>query len=194
MLITKIGISENQKGTSINAYDLTSVYNNPLNLGGYGSPNPIVADATSAVLQIYQPNPTTNLVTTTVFATVDLFPTFPTTNKLTPFTITASSLGLDSFIDGEWMFKYITVINGETYPATILKMFIANVCCCSKVLTADTANCGCDNNESMGKANKVSGMIKSLQYLVGCYKNRKAAELLKTIQRICLNKNCTNCR
>ncbi len=93
MLILRSAVTNNAKGTSLFAFDKTGV-----DATGYGGSNPATTDFVSSILRIYQPDPV-SLLPLTTYIDVNLYPTFPTGNKLTSFEITAASQQLTTWID-----------------------------------------------------------------------------------------------
>jgi hypothetical protein len=187
MLILKSSVTEKSNSKSIFLYDKTGIYNNPLNLGGYTSPNPDPT-ATSAVLKIYFPDATTLLPQTT-YTQIDVSADLPNVNNV-PYEVTAASQGLTTFADGWYMFTYELVISGITYTSKTQKIFRNLVCCCSKEADSNIEIFGCEDSKTINKANKLHAMVRSIELLSACYKNRKAIEILKQAQRLCLDCGC----
>ncbi len=191
MLVLKGNATLNAKSTALSFYDLTG---GSTQTGGWNNgSNPDTTDATSAILEIYAPNSTTLFLNPTLFDTVDMYSDMPSANKLVPYTITAASVGLTTFLDGEYMFKYIVVASGDTYTKTFTKIFSNQACCCTQSAQADMELCGCEENKSLNTANELSAMMRSVERLAACYQNKKAVNMLKAIKRICDN-GCLPCR
>ena len=190
MFVLKAAVTEKSNAKSIFLFDTSGIYASD-NVTGWGSPNPAIADATSAVIRIYYPDSTTLLPQTT-YEEIDVFNDLPNTSD-TPYEITATSQGLTTFIDGWYIFKYIVVADGDTYTATVQQIFVADVCCCVKNTLQDTSfsDCGCGESSSLNKSNKMWAMFRSIDFLRLCYKQRRAIEKLKQLKRLCAD--CATC-
>lgn len=191
MFVLKASVSLTASATSLLVYDKTGI-----GVTGWSNgSNPAVGDATSAVVRVYLPDATTLLPQTT-YTEIDAFPTLPNISN-TPFEITAEDLGYTSgtIPDGWFMFDYIVVANGTTYEApTVQKVFTYNACCCKEQAeAAANFDCGCNDNSSLWKSLKLAAMMNTLKKLAGCYKPRKAVDLLLEMQRTCDGNDCVDC-
>lgn len=181
-----------------NFFDETGVYNNPLNLTGFGTPNVAISALLTATVD-------TTLSDGTVCNQVNvLVPgSFPNTDD-NPFLITTSLLGYTGQIpDGATPITYRITYNGAlTDPPVIItntktrtKYFTAQIKCCidSLVLQAkaceDCANCK-EKNE-MTKDAVFWYRILCANVQVGNF--NRADEILLCLQNICRNVDCVNC-
>jgi hypothetical protein len=132
---------------SITFFEQTCKYNNPDNLTGWGVPNPIIADALSATLNITQPN------SDSVTDVIDLSLYYPSQDGLgyKIFQTSLDDLGGNGVIqDGVWTFNYVVVINlgegnTETYETTCRFLLDANSQCCISERVTRLNVKSCDN-------------------------------------------------
>lgn len=171
--------------------ETTGIYNATSNPGGWDNPNPATAGATAAELAITAPNGT--------IYTIDLFSQgFPSSTSELEFEITADLIGgvaNDTIPDGIYTINYTVVdASGITYIKTLIQSFICNVeCCVYSMFKSIDFSCDC-SQDAKTKALDAWLLFKALQYSSGCGSTDNFNTNLATLQKLCLNANCNNCR
>lgn len=159
------------------------------NTSGWGLPNPIIADALTAILEITTPN-------NQIF-TINLYNTFPTTNSTITENITNLDLGLISsskFNDGLYIFKYTVTTASNTYTQTIEKLLYCNASCCVDKMFSLIKDPSCDcSKDSVDKAMKAYTLLTTLKYAAECGNTSVFSSILDGLNKLCLNNNCSNC-
>lgn len=158
------------------------------NLTGWGAPNPLTSAATTATLTITNPAGTSyvlNLFTSS----------FPTTSVSTEYAVTFDLIGGSvntAITDGIYTFLYTTLVGATTYTQTKKITLTCNVACCVYSMFKDIDfECDC-SQDTKNKAIDAWILLKGLQS--NCGTTADFDTDLATLQRICLNSNCTNCQ
>lgn len=161
------------------------------NLTGWGAPNVVLADATSAILTI-------TLASGNIH-TIDLLATtyFPTDDSSFEYTLTNSDFGYTdgSKIDDQIIkFVYTVIADGTTYTQTIRQGFYCQVQCCVYSMFKDL-NVTCDAcSESKTKSIDAFLLLKGLMYSANCGNTTNFNSQLATLQKLCLGSSCQNCK
>lgn len=163
------------------------------NTGGWGNPNRATSTATTAVLTITPPNGTSydvNLFTSS----------FPTTNTSQEYEIEATSIGQSSgskWPDGIYTFVYtVTTVSGTTeiYTQTVKQAFYCQVkCCVYSMFTDIDLDCDCSEDAKV-RAIDAWIMLQGLITSAGCGNVSNFEDDLETLQEMCNNNNCSNCK
>ncbi len=169
--------------------ELTGSYNVSSNPTGYGTPNPTIAAATSAVLVITSPSDQVY--------TINLLDNgFPSNDTTFEYVIPMSDLGNRTYIeDGQWTFLY-TVINGETYRVTRSYIFTCNSRCCVAQLKAElpSEDCNCDDvTEKQMAYLKAWGFLEALEYSAFCGNITEYDKILNILNKLCSKTSCKTC-
>lgn len=172
--------------------ETTGVYDVSTNQGGYGTPNPAIADFVSAVLTVTDPDG--------VEYEIDLFDDFPTSNTDATYTIDLADLGgRTSIEDGYWQFEYTLVDDEEEeYTATKSYFFYCQTRCCVNKLLARISTCETClddkvNNKKIMDYIKAKAFLGALENAAGCFNEDAFDNILSIINKICRNSDCTTC-
>lgn len=151
-LSLSFSILESDNRESIYITETTGVYAASTNAGGWGTPNPAIADALTATLLFELRNEDG---TYTAYETVDLFSDLPNITE-TPFEITAEDAGFgtdSTFPDGIYRLTYtVTGDNGSAFSADTTDIVVLKgaIECCYSTLAAEASACVC-NCEGLNK-------------------------------------------
>ena len=165
--------------------ETTGTYNVTYNLTGWGIPNVLLANTTTATLTMTSPS----LVATVI----NLFTHgFPTNNLITDgYTITSPV----ALVDGQWLFTYTVIVGGVTYTTEINKMFTCNSeCCVTKMLPAVIICDTCEESESFKNYNIAWTMLESLKKAAECGDVTSFTSILKIVTKLCKNIDCKTCK
>lgn len=184
--------------TSIPVIDSSGIYSAtpPLNLTGWGAPNPAIADVVTATLTITTKD-------TAVPYVIDVFPTLPNTSDA-PFTILPTMIGYTTTIPDQILqivYKVTGILpSGSpfTYSSGCLFLmgFALNCCVQNKLADAasevacgcaDPCHCTCLNRSKTFKAIQAQVMLTGLQTLVANRQLHKGNQVLALLQALC---NC----
>ena len=167
-------------------------YYSAANLGGWGTPNWVLADALTAFLDITNPNGTTytiNLLSTTLF---------PTNIVGFSYDIPLASIGSPtSIIDGQWIFKYyITNKDGVKVSTTIYKYFYCNSeCCVTEMLANLDLSCDCCKDSDSYKDYILAWTeLQSLKKAAACGDSTNFTAIKKIVDKLCKNNGCKTCK
>lgn len=175
--------------------ETTGVYNATTNPTGYNAPNPLIASATSATLDVYLPSNTT----TTPDLTVDMFAeSYPTVVDTFEYTIYNSDLGFSAgtkMTDGFYKFVYTVVIDVSgtptTFTQTVTKALSCNAACCVDGLFGEIPDFECDCAEAaINKALTAQAIYKAMVSAGACGNKTKYTKLQSMLSRMCNNTNC----
>lgn len=191
-LTLKDSICWGANGKYFYIYDTTGTYS-ALNLGGYGSPNPAIANVATATLSIWNPSTTTNLpdTTGTVSSAINLYPTLPNIVE-TPFTVTnaLAGFGTGTFDDGIYYMTY--TVTGTlsavdfTYSVSCYQLNYHNIRCCLDQWNARVLACGCDKNSQDYQRYMLAELkFQAMLNEECCTHINKAAEFLTQLQKMC---------
>lgn len=176
---------------SLTFVETTGAYNATSNPTGWGAPNDTIASATSAELEITLANGNSY--------TIDLLATtyFPTDDTTFEYEIPNASFGgsTGTKIDDQIItFVYTVVANGTTYTQTVYQAFYCQVQCCVYSMFKDL-NVTCDAClQSKTKAIDAYLLLKGLIYSANCGNTANFNSQLATLQKLCLNNSCQNCK
>ncbi len=182
----KLSICNSSNCSTVSITDTTGTYDASDNTGGYGAPNPLTGDTTSAIIVItYQDGSVT---------TTDVTSQHP--NPQTTETFTFTDIALPSTLDGSYTVKYTVINPTGTYVVNSCMILTCNARCCIDKMWAKAAeeasyDCGCDSY--MKKALQAEGMLKALKNSAILSNDVARDKLLDTIQRLCKMEDC-NCK
>lgn len=184
-------ICQSNTCNSLTFVETTGAYNATSNPTGWGAPNATLASVTSAELEI-------TLASGDSY-TIDLLATglFPTDDTTFEYELTNSDFGYTNGakIDDQIItFVYTVVANGTTYTQTVYQAFYCQVQCCVYSMFKDL-NVTCDAClTSKTKAIDAYLLLKGLIYSANCGNTTNFNSQLATLQKLCLNQNCQNCK
>ena len=169
--------------------DTTGAYDADNNSTGYGTPNSVIAGATS-ILTITKADLTSY--------TISLPSTFPTVDKTLEYTIQASVIGYPSSqIDDQIITAVYTVTLADTTVLTQTKTFAlyGKVKCCVESMFIDLDIDCEDCMKSLGSRNTNAYlMLKGLEYSAGCGNTTVFNKTLTQLKKICGNTDCQSCK
>lgn len=168
--------------------DLTGVYDAVSNTGGYGTPNPEIADVQAAYITVTMSDGT--------IYTIDCFPTLPNTSGTT-FSVTSEDIGQaadEQFLDDVSLIEYTVLGVSGGVPFSVkcgtYEVFMCNALCCVNEKMANIeVGCGCKSNAS---TEELFLNLEGAKYAAECGKQEKALALLDYVNEKC-DGNCTNC-
>ena len=182
--------------TAIPVIDSSGIYSAtpPLNLTGYGAPNPAIADVVTATLTITTKD-------TAIPYVIDVFPTLPNTSDA-PFTITPAMIGYTTSIPTQILkIKYtITGIlpsgNPFTYSAWQLVGILSEIQCCVNELNAlavtalqcdcnDACSCKCKCPDEVTTFMKGYTLLYGIRQQISNKQLNKANATLALLQNLC---------
>lgn len=195
-------------GLSVTVTDNTGVYNSVTNPGGYGTPNPSVANFINFNISCYLPDPITLLPQSTPVV-INAYSALPSNSNgtfdLTSLLLTGSATTV--LIDGWYQFivsaDYDTGLEEGTATVTNNLIMFQIVECCINNLMVKSLGCGCggkkiDNivkaktNLNMLSERTVNGV--AMESIVDeCGQYNKAVTALLELQGICDDSNCKGC-
>jgi hypothetical protein len=182
--------------------ETTGAYTSPNNEGGWGIPNPTIAQATVATLDVYVPDPNTLLPVNTPVS-INMFtqsPSYPQSNTTNSQLITPQDIGYavgETTPDGVYQFVYTVTANGVDYHKTqYVLVYSAAQCCVSKLAVQainEGGGCGCGSGcgESMTDFEKGMLLIEAAKYSMICGVTTPAANAIKHVNEIC--GGCSTC-
>ncbi len=193
-ILLNFSICQSSDCSSLTFNELTGEYSSS-NQTGWGSPNRDLSTATAAILTITTPSGGVY--------NIDLFATgnFPTDDITLDYDIDFTTIGLTTgskLPDGIYTFLYtVTTIDMDitvVYTQTIQQAFYCQVKCCVLSMFKDLdVTCDCAKNDKI-KAIDAWLMYKGLIFSSGAGCSANFNDTLAILQKLCLNKNCTNCK
>tara|TARA_R110000868_G_scaffold363462_2_gene625744 strand:- start:524 stop:1093 length:570 start_codon:yes stop_codon:yes gene_type:complete len=115
-LIPKYTITfSHSKGDYFKLYDITEEYNASTNAAGWGSPNDVMSDITSAIVTVFD-------YSDTLLITQDVTSVYPVTVEDT-IQVATLNWGL---VDGYYKFIITMIVNGTTYVSTVETVYFGN--------------------------------------------------------------------
>ena len=122
MADTKLKLSVDAGKDVLYVFDKTGAYSSQ-NTAGWGLPNDLISDVSTAVVRVFQPLSDTYL-------TVNVFPSLPNSTNV-GFEIIPSDLGLTSFLPGIYKFQYYIVFSsGKIASQTKYFFYHTPLSCC----------------------------------------------------------------
>jgi len=190
-LIPKLSVCSLNACSTLRIKEITGLYNSIKNLYGWGSPNPGVADALTATLEITSPSGTVT--------TIDVLSQLPNP-YVEAFYFTDISITPE---DGEWTIQYIiTTTDGKviyTYSNILRTFLTCSVRCCIDKIHAKVLNnyedcgCGCTNiSELEQKVNFMESLYDTMMSTNSCNNSDTRDKILTQLQRLCKLEKC-NC-
>lgn len=194
-LILKIGICESCSCKELKITELTGIYNESTNPGGWESPNKSIDNATEAIIVITRGDGTQ--YTYDVWNTA--YGSFPSSNVLFSMKIPNDAWG---YTNGEIIpdqiikIKYIVSFDDNSViSTTIYKGLFCNTRCCvfSMLKNIDLE---CDECNTVSKDNFVQAYVLYQSLLANASKGNiiEVNEQLTLLNKICGNNNCLNCQ
>lgn len=178
-LIPKISIQSEGDCETWQICDATGTYSAD-NLGGYGAPNPLVADVTAATISFV-------LSDGTVVPAIDVYNTLPNTNDV-QFEITNTAAGITgTFPDGLTTWEYTITVGGIDIVGNGSQFLICNVECCARNFGSADLSC---NKSMMKKFITASEYLWEIKASVGCGNITAANKILAKLQRLCAGSGC----
>ena len=187
--------------SSADIYDKTGIYNPSTNQSGWEfAGNGFISDVSTATATITTPDAIT-LMPSTVVNIGSVYPTLPNFIN-TPYNISASTLGYNDgkLPDGWYVLNYAVNLTVNGVPTVKVaqsnKIFTGQVCCCVSEMQdkLDADSCGCNgSDEKAWKYLKAKVILSGIGRAAGCNENNRAIEMLKSLQKICRNENCSTC-
>ena len=184
--------------------ETTGVYNASSNPGGWGAPNPLIADVTSWVVAFTLPSGTTTTFDSAELGPLNPFINFPDDTGTEEVSLTMANFGgaaTSAFQDGVYSITY--TVNGDvnagvdTYTAVTTQTFFLTCqirCCIDKMFhLASQADCTDCKPEKLNNALEAESYLKAAEFAAACGKIEMAKKHLAKAQWICNTKNCTNC-
>lgn len=159
------------------------------NTTGWGTPNELISDATSAILTI------TN--TENISYNIDLFTLglFPSSSNSVTYTIPLALYGNPSSItDGQWYFKYTVITSTTTYVTEKYYYFTCNSENCVNNMIPTEICDSCKDNTDYDNYIKAWSFLKSLEKAAQCGNVTLFNSIKKIIDKLCKNSNCKTCK
>ena len=182
-------IKQSDNSRELTFTETTGSYVAGSNPGGWGSPNATLAQATSAVLTITDPDDEVY--------TLDIEPdSFPTNDSTQELTIRTQDLGLTAdgkFTDGKWTFLYTVVANAVTYTSTQIILLSGQTRCSvfGLLASADVSACtDCDGSE-LARALEAYTYYRMAVAAAACGNSTKFQEIIDVLDKY-IDSDC-NC-
>lgn len=174
-------IKQSDNARELTFTETTSIYQSGNNPGGWGSPNATIAQATSAILTITDPDGDSY--------TVDIEPDgFPTNDSTTEVAIRTQDLGLTAdgkFTDGKWTFLYTVIANSVTYTNTQIILLSGQARCSvyGLLASADVSDCtDCDGSD-LSRALEAFTYYRMAVAAAACGNSTKFENILDVIEK-----------
>lgn len=191
-LVYKIDACPDDDCGGIKVYDATGVYNNPDNLGGWGSPNISVSNAIASTLSVAYPG-------SVVPVELDIFADLP--NSIPNITdayyhLLPTPLSLPSLPDGRYDFiSHVTVVESAVeynlYANTTVYLLCGVRCCVNKLLAAIAVDRDCCGHEKkVMRAMEAKTLLDAIEANVDAGDFDNADKLLSQLQKMCNGVNC----
>jgi len=170
--------------------ELTGAYNVNTNTTGYGTPNPAVSDATSAVLTVTDPDGTET--------EIDLFATFVFPNSTdSGINILNTQLGYlqaEKLNTGIWEFTYKVIVPEGTYTKTKKILVACKIECEIETLKLQLINnCSKDDKEVLfNKIQELEMLLSAAYAAASCGNYTQAETLVESLNDFIENNDC-NC-
>ena len=191
-LALQFSVCEAKDLESFDVVDDTGVYNVATNPGGYGAPNPAIADFATAVLEVTLPGATTAV-------TVNVFPTLPNITSV-PFTVTSALLGVSGELpDGVYHINYrLTVTVGPFIGTYQLDCYFAVLgqaerCVDGKVAAIDICTVDDCTDKALWELSKLVNMLDSAKAAACCGKITEAGDIIDYVNDKCGNLEDCGC-
>lgn len=184
-----ISLSSDAKTLTIT--DTTGQYSST-NTGGWGSFNPDLNTALTAVMQLSKRNADGTFGTTT---SIDMFPTLPSDSE-GAFDITATLAGQGiTFSDGIYRLKYIVSGNNggiSPYNLSITRYDTLrnSISCCGQKMAAKVATCNCNCKSIESKYREFSIFYRLLKAAECCGDLNAIQKYLDKLTEMCSDTDC----
>jgi len=182
-------ICQSSDCSALTFVETTGVYNATTNPVGWGAPNELTSNATAATL-------TVTLASGNSYV-INLWDVFPTDVATLEYLITNEDIGYTtgSPIDDQIIsFLYTVTTATATYTQSFDQAFYCQVQCCVLGMFANL-NVECDScSKQIDDALKAYAMLKGLIYSAYCGNSTAFNNILAQVNKLCLNKNCQNCK
>lgn len=125
--------------SELRIYDTTGTYNATTNPGGWGTPNPALADVTSAYL-LFESNTYTTAIQLDIVFGAGLFGStdIEAAAGMSILSSTVFGSSVTTFPDGYYKITMIVVAGGITYDYTMHEAFVYNARCCARQKAMNT--------------------------------------------------------
>lgn len=177
-VLPKIKVQE--KKDLVYFFDMTGSYTEKCNKNGWGYPNQLLKDATSAEIQIYPPKQDTPIV-------LNIYPDFPN-DKNMGYEILPVDLSRTKFESGLWRFDYfIRIFNsaGETLiPTSCTMLFTKDVKCCIDKSSIEV-NVDNYNSKEVAESNAMQAMFTAAVDAACLGKLKEAQKLIDYLYSKC---------
>lgn len=195
-LKVKICTSISDDCKTIYFFDKTGAYDASTNTTGYGSPNPLTTDFTTATLTITLGGATVSLTPISIIAS------FPTSNTALAWQVTAASLGMTSFPIGLTRVTYN--ISGRSggvavaYSATTLFLCDCSIECCLEnklidIIKNPPCGCDCEEDERIINALYIEALLQGACAGTECGDTTSVNTTITTLQTKCNGTSSGGC-
>lgn len=162
------------------------------NLTGWGTPNPLISNATAASIIITTPSGSQF--------------TFPILNNGFPnaingtYSIPSTSLGMSTSLqDGQYSVVYIITVLVSGIPfifsTTDVEFVACNLECCIDRLLNNIGDWSCDcSKDAKDKYLNAFGIFQQIQHSIECKDFNTTTKLLSIGNKLCKNLNCSTCQ
>lgn len=170
----------------------TGVYTSS-NTTGWQTPNPDIANATSATLTVTTPSGSNFVFSLSLSG-------FPTFNANSLYSIPYSSLGFSSTLeDGIYTAVYDVIVDEESpvhYTVTIVTFITCNLECCIDTMLSNIDNSECDscNEEERDKYLEAFSILQQIKHSIECGDLITANSLSNLGNKLCRNIGCSTCK
>lgn len=198
MLDLKISIQKASDCTKLTVLDKTGIYNANTNPGGYGAPNPELAEVTAAKIDVTYPGASAAI-------SLDVFPGLPNVTD-TGFDITLTNLGItgESLPDGLYIVTYVIdgtqVIGGNNVPfsasitCSIVILCTAECCVDTAIVELARLSCDCKTNKPRIEQILLADVLLDAAHSDACCGRTECFDkTIDLITSLCNNTNCNTC-
>jgi len=171
--------------TELKVSDITGVYNDTTNTGGWGTPNFEGSDVTEAFLYITYPNTTT---TQTIDVTAQIPDTI--TGDL-DFTNISPDDSYTKFPDGKYEIKYSVSDGADTYTYCLSVVFYCQINCAANQLFVQVPN-NLDDEAFMDNVTLVRNLLAGLEASACCIDTDSLNTIIEKLKGLTDYEDC-NC-
>lgn len=188
MTITNFDLCQSSDCASLVFKDITGAYSTDSPYG-YGTPNSDITDAT-AIVRITLADLTVHEIS---------LDGFPTTDKTKEYKIESTDLGYDSgksIPDQIIQIEYIVTLDDDSELIQYGEQALyCNINCCIKSMVKDI-DIECDECSKSSKDKYIDALLglAGLKYSADCGDKITFNKVLSSLQRICQNTECSNCK
>lgn len=187
MLSIDFNICMESDCTTFTLYETTGTYS-ATNTGGWGAPNPLTSDMTSAILQVKAPDGTISNINLLTLG-------FPSSNPSFSYDFLASTVG--DYEDGKWEFLLYYSDGVTTYQKKHNRLFYCTTQCCIDTMIAsvvvEDCNC-CEADTTVKRYLKAKVFLDALKNAARCFQTDNFTAIKAILDRICANSGCNICK